>query len=713
MAEPFSSLRYLAAAARLAVNALREGRLSASPARWLLDLRHLHGVMRTGAEPAAMPAARPRQDARAALDGFLRDGSELQFDTPPDPLVSVLLVLHNRAELTLRCLQSLAADRSFPLELVIVDNASSDATRGLLERVRGANILRSPENVGFLLACNRAARTARGRYLLFLNNDAELQPGSLAAALETITRDASIGAVGGRLVFPDGRLQEAGSLIRDDGSCAGYGRGDVPWKPEYSFQRDVDFCSAAFLLTPRRLFTELGGFDDRYAPAYYEDADYCVRLWKTGRRVVYEPRAVVTHVEFGSGSPAAAEALQRERRAMFVDAHREWLTRTRPHAAPRLIFVEDRVPHPRLGSGYPRALTIVQTARELGYRVTVYPLQVPNEDWSEAYSDMPRDVELMLGAGREGLLGFLAERLPHCDVLLVSRPHNMRLVGSALPALPADSRPPLIYDAEAIFALRDIGRQKLLGQPMTDTDARQLVAEELALAAGSDLVLAVSDLERQPFLDSGVPCVYTLGYGLVANPTPSPFASRDGFLFVGAITTDSPNADSMRWLANEILPRLTERLGHPPRLRVAGRHDPSEAPLLRNPALEAAGVVHDLRPLYDRARVFLAPTRFAAGLPLKVMEAAAAGVPVVGTSLLAHQLGWRDDVEILVADTADDFAARAAAVYGDAALWSRLREAALARITDDCSPDSFRAALGRAFSALERRPASTAAPRVG
>jgi hypothetical protein len=355
----------------------------------------------------------------------------------------------------------------------------------------------------------------------------------------------------------------------------------------------------------------------------------------------------------------------------------------------------------------------VQAARQLGYRVTLYPLLVPDEDWTSAYTDIPRDVELMLGGGEQGLPGFLAGRLPHCDVLLVSRPHNMRTVAAALSALPAVSTPPLIYDAEAIFALREIDRRKLAGPPMTGADERRLVTEELTLAATADVVLTVSEREREHFLDGGVPNVHTLGHALVPEPTPSSFESRDGFLFVGAITTGSPNADSVRWLTQEILPRLAERLGRRPRLRVAGRHEPSETALLADPALEPLGLIADVRPLYDGARVFLAPTRFGAGLPFKVHQAAAFGVPVVCTSLLARQLGWRDNVEVLVADTPDDFATHAAALYRDAALWNRLRAAALARVIEDCSPAAFRAALGRALAVPEYARASTAVPRRG
>src|SRR5262249_49150232 len=155
--------------------------------------------------------------------------------------------------------------------------------------------IRNSENRNFLLAVNQAALEARGRYLLLLNNDAQLLPGSLRAALDTIESEPGIGAVGGRLILFDGSLQEAGSIIWRDGSCLGYGRGDNPFASSYMFRRDVDYCSGAFLLTPLELWKKLGGFDEAFVPAYYEETDYCVRLWEHGFRVVYEPAAVLMH----------------------------------------------------------------------------------------------------------------------------------------------------------------------------------------------------------------------------------------------------------------------------------------------------------------------------------------------------------------------------------------------------------------------------------
>jgi Glycosyl transferase family 2 len=220
MSPKFSLSRYVLAAGRMAFDALKERRLSTSPRRWLLDLRHLHGVMTEEPHGALPVAPTPvnvfarRKEViadlyRSELQAFLASRSRLRFESAGAPHVSVLLVAFNRAELTLRCLRALLEEHSIPVELIVVDNNSSDDTSTLLDRLDGARIIRSKENVGFLRGCNAAAAVARGDYLLFLNNDAELLPGSLVAGVRTLERSPSIGAAGGRLIFS--KRHDAGS----------------------------------------------------------------------------------------------------------------------------------------------------------------------------------------------------------------------------------------------------------------------------------------------------------------------------------------------------------------------------------------------------------------------------------------------------------------------------------------------------------------------
>jgi GT2 family glycosyltransferase len=248
---------------------------------------------------------------------------------PPEdhPRVSILLVLLNRAELTFLCLESILANCRIPYELVLVDNGSQDQTRQLLERMDGARVIRNAENQGFIRAVNQAAEVARGEHLLLLNNDTRLIGDGPAIAAERLDRDPTIGAVGGRLISPDGTLQEAGSEVRPDGSTRFVGRGAPPLAPAFQTERTVDYCSGAFLMTPARDFRALGGLDEDFSPAYFDDLDYCARLAQRGKRVVYEPRIVLLHYESASSSPQYVRQLMRDNREKFLEKHGDWLKR--------------------------------------------------------------------------------------------------------------------------------------------------------------------------------------------------------------------------------------------------------------------------------------------------------------------------------------------------------------------------------------------------
>lgn len=259
-----------------------------------------------------------RRSADRELSAFLAGRGRLDLASPAAPRHSVLIILFNQAAFTLRCLRRLAAEPARDFETVIVDNNSSDETASLLERIDGARILRNAENTGFLRAANQAAAEAAGRNLLFLNNDALPFPGAIGRAGARLESDPAIGVVGGRIVTARGRLQEAGPVVWRDAKAVGFGMGRRPDAPRFRVARDVDYVCGAFLLTPRALFQDLGGFDERFAPAYYEEMDYCFRVRAAGRRVVYDPGVRLFHLGFGSASHffEPLGRMQRNRRKM-------------------------------------------------------------------------------------------------------------------------------------------------------------------------------------------------------------------------------------------------------------------------------------------------------------------------------------------------------------------------------------------------------------
>jgi GT2 family glycosyltransferase len=672
---------------------------------WLNAARRLMGTGSPGASPdVRLPAGKAafRAAAREQLATFLQGESRLAFTAAATPAVSVVVVVWNQAELSLTCFRALAEQTEVPTEVIIVDNASTDGTSDLLGRLDGVTIIRNTSNLGFTMGLNVGARAARGEFLLLLNNDAAPVPGSIARLLAAARRSRSIGAVGGKLVYPDGRLQEAGSIVWSDGSCEGYGRGADPAAPEYNFERPVDFCSAALLITPRGLFERLGGFDERYCPAYYEDADYCVRVWQAGHSVVYEPKAAAIHYEFGSHAPGMAAELQRARRPTFVAGHAPWLAsqssvgdsvlkaRSHPHGRPSVLVIDDTVPDPRKGAGSPRAAVILRTLDALGYQTTLFATSEPaSAPPHEAFPAIE-----VVGGGPPGLRPFLAKRHDH-QAVIVSRPHNMQyvkaVVGSDLSALGV----PCVYDAEAIFALREVGRRRLIGQPMPEADRRRLVDDEIGLARGCAAVLAVSEEERQLFTAAGVQNVSVLSHAVDPRPTPAPFERRRTILFVGAFGSDSPNEDAISFFCHDVLPALRTVARCDAPVVVAGADIPDRLKAFDDRTVTWHSDVDDLTPLYDEARVFVAPTRYSAGISWKVTEAAARGVPIVCSPLVSRQLGWVSGEELLTAEDPVELAHAIGWLHTNPEMWLRLREAALKRVAREHSFPGFRSTLQR------------------
>jgi O-antigen biosynthesis protein len=666
-----------------------------------------------GSEPAPIPAdqygglntAREMITslAKIALDNFLSSSERFRIPSNSEPVISIILVLYNRAELTLQCLRSLAENGYESLEIIIVDNASTDATPSLLNQIDGPTILRNPENIHFLKGANLGAKKARGRYILFLNNDTQVFPGTFQSAIRTIESSPDIGAVGGRLILPDGSLQEAASIVWRDGSCLGYGRGANPLSPEFMFRRDVDYCSGAFLLTRRETFLGMGGFDEAFQPFYYEETDYCLRLWERGLRVVYEPDATLLHYEFASSSSSKeAQEWHAKHQGCFLQRHRDHLkshydysednilkARSVGRYRYRVLLIDDRVPHPTLGSGFPRSNAILSGLVKLGCRVTFYPTDVIEEDWREVYSDIPREVEVMLGCGPWKLDRFLANRRGFYDQIFISRPHNMQYIRPILQAHPDwFQNTKIIYDAEALFTFRDLALQKIKGRSLSDDQKDRLIRSEIDLVDSADIIVSVSNFEGNTFSRFGIHDVRVLGHSIAIDPSLRPFDSRDGILFVGSIQGEaSPNGDAVLWFLREIFPIIQTELGNVPFL-VAGMNK-VDFSSVANSQVQILGKVPDLTLLYDKARIFVAPTRFAAGIPHKIHEASARGIPAVATSLLAQQLGWSDGLHMLVADDPKKFAEQCIRLYHDARLWEQIRQNALDQVQLECSPEAF------------------------
>jgi len=662
-----------------------------------------------------LPAgSKAEYDARvkADLKQFFASDQTLKFPTLDHPALTVVLVFYNQAQLSLLCLRSLLEFADVSFRLIIVDNNSSDETPKLLEHIENTQIIRNQENFGFVRAVNQAAEQVKTEYLLLLNNDAVIEEATLSTAINTLKSDSSVGAVGAKIKLLDGSLQEAGSIIWNDGACLGYGRGQDPMQPEFMFQRDVDYCSGAFLLFRCDEFHKLGAFDEAFAPAYYEESDFCIRLQKQGKRIIYNPRVNITHYEFAStGGMEEASKLQLKHQQILCDKHPEYLSNKLANDGtntitarinnkhPNILVIDDCVPHPSLGSGYPRSAHILNSLCELNLNVSFYPLQFPVDDWGAVYSTLDSTIEVLLDRGRAGLIPLLEKRKNFYQYIMVSRLHNMEIFNNIVdqdPALLEGSK--VFYDAEAIFALRDIMKMELLGQAISEDEKQKLIAKELDQARNAEKVISVSRIEADLYKHASYNNTVVLGHALQADPGNKEFDERSGILFVGALRDEgSPNVDSLLWFVINVLPIIEQEIPDI-ELYVVGDCSAPSLKTIECGNVQFLGRLDSITSTYNDRRLLIAPTRFAAGIPHKVHEAASRGMPSVTTGLLAKQLGWKHGKQLLVGDGAPKFAKQCIRLYRDEKLWRRVRSAGLQSISHECSDEKFQATLRGLFS---------------
>ena len=245
------------------------------------------------------------------LSGSGKQTASLALPRFSSPKVSVLIPAYNEAQFTAECISSIVASApKVSYEVVIADDASPEASAQALKRIRNIKFIRQSKNLGFLRNCNTGFRHCAGKYLFLLNNDAQLRPGALDALVAVLDGNVNAAAVGPKILYPDGRLQEAGCTVDRDGISAMVGLFADPDAPAFNYTRDVQYCSgAALLIRTSEIHDEL--FDERFAPAYCEDADLCLRLQSQGHRVLYCPEAeVVHHLSVSTNKHSATKRLQ-------------------------------------------------------------------------------------------------------------------------------------------------------------------------------------------------------------------------------------------------------------------------------------------------------------------------------------------------------------------------------------------------------------------
>ena len=618
------------------------------------------------------------------IGDLYREKGKINFPYAENPKVSIIIPVYNQVHYTYACLVSILENTGeFDYEIIIADDVSTDATKEIDKFVTGLVIARNESNQGFLKNCNNAAKKARGEYIFFLNNDTTVQKDWLPPLIRLLESDKSIGMVGSKLIYPDGRLQEAGGIIWSDGSGWNYGRCDDPNKPEYNYVRDVDYISGAAIMLSRKLWEDIGGFDERYAPAYCEDSDLAFEVRKCGLRVVYQPLSVVTHFEgVSNGTDVNGTGLKRYQVENNKKLQEKWSeefknqydnvgvpnafrARERSRGKKVILFVDHYVPTFDKDAGSKTTFQYIKMFIERGYVVKFLP---DNFAKSEPYTSILEQmgVEVLYGNEmRTNIFEWIENNQANIDIAYLNRPH---IATKYIDFIKEKTDIKVIYYGHDLHFLRERREYELTGDVERKNASAYWKSMELDLMRKASISYYPSNVEVDYIhtFDKKINAKAITAYvfekfgNIDYNPD-----IREGVLFVGGFS-HPPNADALKYFLDNMWDEIYAQIKAP--FYIVGSNATDEIKSFHN---EAKGIIfkgfvseEELKELYEKVRLVVVPLRYGAGVKGKVIEALYYNDPVITTSVGAEGIDNSYN-QMLVADEPGDFVEKCVNLYND------------------------------------------------
>lgn len=633
----------------------------------------------------------------------------LSFAPVEEPDVSIIIPAHNKFKVTYAGLCGLLlAWNEASFEVILVDDASTDETAEIESIVEGITVVRNEEPQRFIRACNAGAEKARGKYVVLLNNDTEPTVGWLDELIATFKRFPDVGLTGAKLLYPDGKLQDAGGIIWGTGDPWNYGNRQNPWEPRFSYARKADYLSGAAMMTTREIWNEVGGLSNYLEPMYFEDTDFAFKVREAGYSTWFVPSAIVYHYEgltSGTNTSSGFKRFQEVNRPKFK---RRWAQAfvggSKPGTLPdlekdrditgRVLFIDYTTPTPDQNAGSYAALEEIRLVQSLGYKVTFLPENLAY--FGRYTSDLQKmGVEVITAPFYTSIQDFLQERGAEFDAFYITRYH---VVNNAVPLIRA-----INPDAKVIMNNADLHYLRLLRKAIADNDdaqketARTVRDAEFNAMRSVDLVLSYNDMEHAVIEAQSegevkvMPCPWVLDLPEEVMGR----EERSGLSFLGGFQ-HHPNVEGIEWFAHSVMSRL-ENTRSDIVLSIYGSRMSDRVSALATSSIDPVGFVEDVADAYDRHMVFVAPLLSGAGIKGKVLSALAHGIPCVLSPLAAEGIGLVDGRDCLIARTSTDWEDAILRLYDNSTLWQKLsengRELARSRFSFEKGRDMMQAAL--------------------
>ena len=591
----------------------------------------------------------------------------LEFKKVEKPLVSIIIPVYNQFSYTYGCLESILANTNdVDYEVIIGDDCSTDETSHLEDFAKNIIVVHNEENLRFLLNCNHAAEVAKGQYIFFLNNDTNVQKNWLSSLLETINSDPRIGMVGSKLIYPDGRLQEAGGILWRDGSAWNFGSKGDPTASEYNYRKPVDYISGAAIMIKKSLWDEIGGFDKTFVPSYCEDSDLAFEVRNHGYEVIYDPFSVVIHYEGVSNGTDTSTGLKKYQVINSEKFYEKWKdvlvehpenavdvfkARERCYRKKTILVIDHYVPEFDKDAGSKTMFDYLNIFVELGYNVK---FMGENFYHSEPYTSIlqRKGIEVLYGPYyANNWKMWLKNNGPYFDYVFLSRPHITAKFLDSVKKSCTNAK--FIYYGHDLHFLRMYREYEISKDKNVLTESNKWKETELDIFDKVDLIYYPSVIEQDEVKKINEkynvkvlqPYVYK---SIISDYDPK---LRNNLLFVGGFRHGA-NFDGINWFIKEIFPKILEKDSEMV-LTIAGSFPPQELLDMNSKNIQVLGYVSNekLEELYHEAKMVVAPLRFGAGIKGKIIEAMQHGLPVITTDVGAEGI---DNKAIFVTNTFDE-----------------------------------------------------------
>ncbi len=598
---------------------------------------------------------------------------KLSFVYSSHPLVSIIIPVYNQWKYTYSCLCSILQNTAgIEYEIIIADDGSTDETSHIEDYAENVIAIRNTKNLGFLLNCNHAAKQARGKYIMFLNNDTNVQKDWLRYLVELIEKDSKIGMVGSKLVYADGRLQEAGGIIWKDASGWNYGRLDDPEKPEYNYVKEVDYISGASIMIRADLWYKIGGFDERFAPAYCEDSDLAFEVRKHGYKVMFQPKSVVVHFEgisHGTDTGTGIKSYQVKNRERFLDKWEEtlktgqfdngqnvFLARDRSRNKKSILVIDHYVPHYDKDAGSRTTFQYLKLFTEIGLNVKfIGDNFYRHEPYTSALQQL--GVEVLYGVWySDNWKKWIKENAEEIDYVYLNRPH---ISIKYIDYIRNNTKAKVIYYGHDLHYLRELREYDISRDSEILKSAENWKKIEFKIIGKADAVYYPSQIEideiRKHIPKVNAKAIPAYIFDITESTNEYIPEDRKDIMFVGGFT-HKPNIDAVLWFAKKIYPLVLNEIPNM-KFYIIGSNPTDEVRKLASDSIIVTGFVSDeqLDKYYESCKLTVVPLRYGAGVKGKIVEAMFKQMPVITTPIGAEGL-INIDKALVTAESNDEFA---------------------------------------------------------